>query len=55
MLFDLNDPNDLKVVRVVEAMLFSALRIRRYRLLVIFVGEDVGIRGLRVMPSGYSE
>ena len=34
-------------------MLFSALRIRRHCPLVILVGENVGIRGLRVMPSGF--
>ena len=34
-------------------MLFFALRICRYCPLVILVGEDVDIRGFRVMPSGY--
>lgn len=52
---DLNDPNDFKDVRIVEAILFSAPRIRCHRPLVILVGEDVGIRDFRVMPSGYSE
>ena len=50
---DLKDPNDFKDVRIVEAILFSALRIRRHRPFVILVGEDVGIRDFRVMPTGH--
>ena len=34
-------------------MLFPALCIRRYRPLVILVGEYVGIRDYRVMSSGF--
>ena len=55
----LDFPKDLKVLKVVKVikdfkvMLFFALRICRYCPLVILVGENVGIRGLRVMPPGY--